>query len=343
MPVDGAASFLNWARTLPKLELHLHLEGAIPHDALWQLICKYGGDPAVPNRQALPARFRYRDFPHFIETWIWKNEFLRSYEDFTLIAEAMAADLRGQNIRYAECFFSPTRFAHHGLTVAGLAQAIRAGLDRVSGIQVRLIADLVRDHGPERADATLSEVAEVAAESGIAGIGIGGSEHAYPPAPFAQVYERARRLGLRTSAHAGEAAGVDSVRDAVEILRVDRVGHATRAEEDPAVVDLLAATRVALEMCPLSNRATGTVTDIADHPVRRYFERGLNVTINTDDPHMFGNSMADEYVLLHDTFGFSRDDIRRTVLNAIDASWQDDASRETLRRSFTSDPVWQAA
>ena len=112
-------------------------------------------------------------------------------------------------------------------------------------------------------------------EAGILGIGIGGSEHLYPPEPFAPVYEAARKAGLRTGAHAGEAAGAASVRGAVEVLRVDRLGHALRAEEDEAVVDLLARTRVALELCPLSNLATGVIERIEDHPVRRYWERGL--------------------------------------------------------------------
>jgi adenosine deaminase len=100
---------MNWFERVPKVELHLHLEGAIPHDALWELVQKYGGDPSVPNLKALERRFEYRDFPHFIETWVWKNGFLREYEDFTLIAEAVARDLAGQNIRYAEAFFLAIR------------------------------------------------------------------------------------------------------------------------------------------------------------------------------------------------------------------------------------------
>ena len=105
----------SWFERVPKVELHLHLEGAIPHDALWQLVQKYGGDPSVPDLEALERRFEYQDFSHFIETWIWKNRFLREYEDFTLIAEAVARDLAGQNIRYVEAFFSPSDFFHHGL------------------------------------------------------------------------------------------------------------------------------------------------------------------------------------------------------------------------------------
>ena len=120
---ETQAEFRRWLEALPKAELHLHLEGAIPLDALWQLIEKYGGDETVPDRAALRQRLTYADFPAFIETWIWKNGFLREYDDFTFIAEAMARELVRQNIRYAETFFSPSRFADQGLTAQGLADA----------------------------------------------------------------------------------------------------------------------------------------------------------------------------------------------------------------------------
>ena len=137
--------------TMPKVELHLHLEGAIPLDALWTLMEERGGDPGVPSPEALAARFAYHDFAHFIETWVWKNRYLDSYRAFEFIAEAVACDLARQHIVYAEAFFSPTDFAQHGLSPQGLATAIRRGLDRVPQIRVALIADLVRDTGPERA------------------------------------------------------------------------------------------------------------------------------------------------------------------------------------------------
>src|SRR5687768_9353854 len=124
----------SWYERIPKIELHLHLEGAIPHEALWELACKYGGDPEVPDVEALVRRFDYRDFPHFIETWIWKNGFIREYDDFTLIAEAVARDLAAQKIRYVEAFYSPRDFARHGLGEQGITEAIRRGLDRVPQI-----------------------------------------------------------------------------------------------------------------------------------------------------------------------------------------------------------------
>jgi adenosine deaminase len=332
---------MNWFERVPKVELHVHLEGAIPHTTLWQLVQKYGGDPSVPSLEALEQRFQYRDFAHFIRMWTWKNGFLREYEDFSLIAEATARDLSRQNIRYVEAFYSPTDFARHGLGTLGLTEAIRAGLSRVPEIEVSLVADLVRDSEPERASVTLSEVNE-ARELGVIGIGIGGAEHDHPPEPFAGVYQEARRLGLRTSAHAGEAAGADSIWGALCALRVDRIGHGTRAREDEALLDYLAEREIPLEMCPLSNVRTAVVPSLFEHPIRPYFERGIAVTVNTDDPKMFGNSLAQEYALLESELGFSRDEIRALILNGIRNSWLPESKKRTLFETFRSDPVWLA-
>lgn len=335
------SSTLSWYQHLPKVELHLHLEGAIPLDALWQLIQKYGGDPSVPTLEALKQRFVYRDFKHFIDTWVWKNNFLRHYEDFTIIAEAVARNMARQNIRYAEVFFSPPDFARHGLETQGLAQAIRTGLNRVSEVEIALIPDVVRDFGPERAARTVEEAAEVK-ELGVIGIGLGGSEDAYPPEPFAPIFERARQLGLHTTAHAGEAAGAGSIWGAIRSLKVERIGHGTHAEEDEALLAYFAEHNIPLEMCPISNVRTGSVDSLADHPIRRYFERGLLVTVNTDDPMMFGNSLAEEYQALAQVLGFSREDIRALILQAIRASWQSDDEKQALIAAFQRDPAWAA-
>lgn len=331
---------MDWFERVPKVELHLHLEGAIPLDALWLLVCKYGGDPAVPDRAALARRFRYRDFPHFIETWNWKNGFLRRYEDFTTIAEAVARDLAAQNVRYAEVFFSPTDFARHGLRVGPLAGAIRAGLERVPQIEVALVADLVRDTGPAQAAITLRQVSE-ARDQGIVGVGIGGSEQVFPPEPFAPVYEEARRMGFRTCAHAGEAAGPESVWGAIRALKVDRIGHGTRAIEDPALLDHLAERKIPIEMCPLSNVRTGVVPAIEAHPIRRFFERGIPVTVNTDDPKMFGNALAEEYRLLERRLGFTRDEIRTLILEGVRSSWLPEERKGQFVEAFHRDPAWQ--
>jgi adenosine deaminase len=328
----------DWFDTLPKVELHLHLEGAIPIAALWTLLQKYGGDPDVPDEEALQTRFAYRDFPHFIETWMWKNGFLREYEDFTMIAEAVARDLASQSIRYVEAHYSPPDFARHGLEPQQLTHAIRSGLDRVPGIEIALIADLCRSSSIPDTERRLDALLEVR-DLGVVGIGIGGSEHQWPPEPFAPVYKRARRAGFHLTAHAGEAAGPASIWGAIRELGVERIGHGTRASEDPALLEYLVETKLPLEMCPISNVRTGVVPSLSEHPVRDYFDRGIIVTISTDDPKMFGTSLAEEYRSLATTHGFTREEIRRLLVNAIDSSWMPDGRKAALRKELEQQPV----
>jgi adenosine deaminase len=315
--------------TLPKVELHVHLEGSIPIATLWALVCKYGGDSEVPDQQALERRFVYRGFAHFIDTWVWKNGFLREYEDFELVAEAVARDWAAQHIVYSEAFYSPRDFARHGLQTQRLTESIRHGLDRVPQIRVALVADLIRDFGPDVAAETLAEIHEVK-DQGVIGVGIGGSEQEFPPEPFAPVFERARRLGFKTSAHAGEAAGPQSVWGAIRALQVDRIGHATRAIEDPALVAYLARHRIPLELCPLSNVCTGAIRDVARHPARQFVDLGIPVSINTDDPKMFGNSLADEYATLVAAGGFSEAEIPGLLAGAVATSWLKDTEKTEL-------------
>jgi adenosine deaminase len=331
---------MTWYDRVPKVELHVHLEGAIPHEALFALIQKYGGDPSVPDVPALAKRFEYKDFPQFIEAWSWQNQFLREYEDFTHVAELTARDMAKQSIRYAEAFFSPSLFVRRGLAVQEVAQAVRAGLSRVPEIEIALVADLVRDYGPESEMVTLAQLKEVKG-LGIVGIGIGGSEHEYPPAPFNGLYEEARSIGFHTNAHAGEAAGAHSIWDAIRELGVERIGHGTRAWEDPELVEYLVDHRIPLEMCPISNVRTNVVGSLREHPIRRYFKAGMAVTVNTDDPKMFQTRLADEYRLLEQECGWTKAEICRLILSAIESSWLLDERKMSLAAEFRKDPAWK--
>jgi adenosine deaminase len=267
-------------------------------------------------------------------------QFLREYEDFTLNAEAVARDLASQNIRYAEAFYLPPDFVKHDLQLQRLTEAMRAGLKRVPEIEIALIADLVRDLGPENAAVTLAQVGELR-NLGVIGIGLGGSEQRFPPEPFKKVYSQARRLGLHTTAHAGEAAGPESLWGAIRTLQVERIGHGVRAIEDEKLLAYLADTRLPLELCPLSNVRTGVVKSIDEHPARKLFERGLFITINSDDPKMFGNSLAEEYRLLEERLGFSRPELRTLILNAIFASWLPPERKLAMQTQFCADPAWR--
>ncbi len=308
----------------PKVELHLHLEGAIPPDVLWQLVSSYGGDPAVPDRTALGSHLQYTSFPHFIDTWWWMTGFLRTSEDFEMVAERVAADLARQNIIYAEASFSPSDFERHGLSPQEMALAIRRGLDKVSGTQVVLNCDLVRDTGPERAAQTLQAALEVAGEADIRGITIGGSEQDCPPEQFASIYRSAAAAGLRLTAHAGEAAGPGSVRGALDALGVERIGHGVRAVEDPTLLDRLVRDQVPLEVCPTSNIRTGVVSGWKGHPVGKLLEAGAYVTLSSDDPTFFHTSVAAELRMVAERF---RGDPLELTRKAVAASWMTAAER----------------
>jgi adenosine deaminase len=333
---------MNWYENLPKIELHIHLEGAIPHHALFNLIQKYGGDPAIPDEEALSRRFEYKDFSQFLDTWQWKNQYLREYEDFTHIAELTARDMADQKIRYAEMFFSPSIFARAGLDARELALAVRKGLSRVPEIEIALIADLVRDYGPESEMKTLTALSDVR-DCGIIGIGIGGSEHLFPPDLFESLFRRARSLGFKTNAHAGEGAGPQSVWGALKKLRVHRIGHGTRVYEDQELLEFIANQKIPLELCPMSNVRTGAVKSIREHPIRKYFEHGLKISVNTDDPKMFNTSLAEEYRRLSEDCGFSRPEICEIILSGIRSSWLTENKKKSLAAEFVRDPSWTKA
>ena len=330
----------SWYHDIPKVELHVHLEGSIPLNTLWELVQKYGGDPTVPDRSALEKRFVYTDFAHFIETWVWKNRYIRSLADFTLIAEAVARDYAAQNIIYVEAHYSPTDFRGLGLSISDITQAIRTGLDRCSETTVLLICDVVRDSPIERAMQTVHEVATLR-HLGVVGIGLGGSEQSHPPEPFAPVFALARSYGLHTTVHAGEAAGPASIWGALRALEPERIGHAGRASEDAALIEYYVEQKIALECCPLSNVRTNIYPSVAAHPVGMFIARGMRVTINTDDPKMFHNTLADEYAALVAAYGLSKADICHTIDTAVDVSWLSQAERADLRARLHANPHWQ--
>ncbi len=250
----------------------------------------------------------------------------------------MAADLARQNIVYAEAFYSPGDFASCGLQPQRLTEAIRRGLaQQNAAVTVSLVADLVRNYGPERGLRWLREIDEVK-HLGVVGIGIGGSEQAFPPEPYAAVYREARERGFRTSAHAGEAAGPESVWGALRWLEVDRIGHGTRAIEDAQLVALLAERRVPIEACPISNLRTGVVPSLDRHPIKSLFDAGVVVTVNTDDPKMFNTSLEDEYEALATSLGFTWTELTALNDHALAAAWCGEEEKRRLSALIRQGP-----
>lgn len=315
---------------LPKTELHLHLEGAIPVEALWELIKKYKGDRDLGNIDNVREKFKYKDFRDFLDVWIWKDQFIREYEDCTFFAEAVANDLKLQNIKYVEMYFTPIIYLEKNLKTSLVIEAFKKGFKKHSdGIVINLIADLCRNCTLETVDSVLDEIIELK-ESSILGIGLGGDEKNYPPHIFKDSFKKAKDHGLMTTAHAGEVAGNESIWGAIKELRVDRIGHGIRAYEDAKLLDYLKETQLPLEMCPLSNLCTRVVKNIKEHPVKQYFDMGLNISVNTDDPKMFNNSLAEEYFTLINKLGFNLSDIKKIVCNTINSSWCKESIKEEL-------------
>ncbi|MEZ7891879.1 MAG: adenosine deaminase [Candidatus Wallbacteria bacterium] len=324
---------MEFYKIMPKIELHLHMEGAIPYSALFQLIQKYGGNEEIKSPENLEHRFIFKNFAHFIEQWVWKNQFIREYEDFRFIAENVAKDLKRQNVKYAEMFISPSDFKKCGLYCQKIIEEVYKGISAVSGIDISLIIDLVRDFGADNALKTLNEINEMK-KFGIIGIGLGGSEHEYPPELFSEVFETARNMGFKTTVHSGEACGAESVKKAVEFLKPDRIGHAVNAAYDNALLKKIAELKIPVELCPISNIKTGAIKSAEFYPIEKFIEYGIPFSINTDDPKMFGNSLADEYMLIEKKLGCGHTGMANFILNSIDTTWLSKDKKDALKICF---------
>jgi|WetSurMetagenome_2_1015567.scaffolds.fasta_scaffold25386_2 adenosine deaminase len=325
-----------WVREMPKVELHLHLEGAFTLETLLRLIRKHEPSTSLRSVDDLRGRFIYADFSGFIDTWNWKNGYFRAGQDFELSAYHTLEALSRQNVLYVEPFFSPWDFRNNGPGMEEITESILAGCVRANrdfGIQWNLIADINREHGPEEGMSRIEQVLRYR-DRGVIGIGLGGREKEFPAGAFADVYARAARHNLLLTAHAGEADGPASIWAALDGLHVHRIGHGIRACEDDSLVAALAERRVPLEVCVTSNVKTGVVPSLALHPVRTLFERQLCITINSDDPTMFDCSVTGEYLLLLDHLGFSIADIKTLSLNGVLASALDVSAKHRLSSRF---------
>jgi len=286
---------------LPKGELHLHLEGTIRPQTAVELAARHGVS-VTPEEAA--RRYQFSNFAGFIETFKWVTSFLRDPEDYALITRSALEDLGRQNVVYAEITISAGVMLRRMQNVEANFEAIRetAGSVIFNRLRTGWILDATRQFGP---DAAL-EVARVAAKlerSGVVAFGMGGDELAFPAVNFRHAFDLARSSGLHVVCHAGEIGGPESVRDAVEILGAERIGHGIAVMNDPALADALATRHVVLENCIASNVATGALAkqtgkaeaSFADHPLPKLLARGSLVTLSTDDPGIFHTDLLTEY------------------------------------------------
>ena len=312
-----------WLRGLPKAELHLHLEGSITPETLVELSLR--NDPTPLTLAEARAVYSYHDFPSFLLCFKQVTTRLHSPADYELITYNMLRDLAAQGVRHTEVYISiGILYWQNRLDVDEVMHAIESGrlrAERDFNISLLWIIDAVRHFGLEACARVFQKAAELRKTyPSIIGIGIGGDEARGPAHEFRELYAEARANGLHLLCHAGESTGPQSIWAALNI-GAERIGHALSAQEDPDLIEVLVQRQIPLELNITSNLRTGCCPSLDAHPVKLYFEEGLMVTLNSDDPPFFGATLLDEYLLAHRTFEFPLDQLRELAANSIEASF----------------------
>ena len=314
--------------TLPKAELHLHIEGTLEPELMFELADRNGVRLSYPDVDAVRRAYVFDDLQSFLDVYYAGCSVLVTEQDFADLTRAYLERAAADGVRHAEIFFDPQTHTDRGIpletVVAGITTALAAGA-RDLGVTSELILCFLRHLSADAAMATL--VAALPYRDQIVAVGLDSSEAGHPPADFRAVFDRARAEGFLTVAHAGEEGPAEYVREALDLLHVRRVDHGVRCLEDPALVDRLVAEQVPLTVCPLSNVKLAVVPDLAAHPLRRMLEAGLCVTVNSDDPAYFGGYVAENYRASAEALGLTDADLLRLARNSFTAAFLDDATR----------------
>jgi adenosine deaminase/aminodeoxyfutalosine deaminase len=323
-PTSTLESFL--AR-LPKVELHLHLEGSVRPETLRELARRKGWRRRARTAYWIWRRtrqsFRYGSFQEFLVAFGAATLLLETPQDYALATTRLLEWLKAQNVKYAEVTFSAGVILWKKQSVEAVFNAVSEAAEKAQarlGLRVNWIFDAVRHFGTEHVRQVLEWAARFRSQ-GVVALGIGGDEVRGPAELFREIYREAREAGLHLTAHAGETVGPESIRQAVELLGAERIGHGLTAVRAPEVMALLRDRRIPLEVCLTSNLATGQLRRLEDHPLRQFLESGLIVTLNSDDPAMFGTSLEGEFALAAKHFGLTREEIVRLCENAIRATF----------------------
>ncbi|MHA1962942.1 MAG: adenosine deaminase [Candidatus Thorarchaeota archaeon] len=325
-------------RALPKVELHVHTLGSLQPSTLLSIIKEDGIDAPYNTVEDIVQRFQYTDFVRFIEVYWEIVGYITDERHFEHITFDMLKKCSECNTRYVEASFSPRDHLQHSLDFSKMVSAINRGIDRARemfGIETNIRIDLVRSSTQDEAMEVLDYIERN--PYNIVSIDIGGNETKFPPKPFAEAYVRAREMGLHLVAHAGEAAGPQSIWDAIEFLSVERIGHGVTARDDPKLLVFLKEKQIGIEMAPISNVRTGVVKSIQDHPIREFYDKGLLVTVNSDDPSLFHTDLNNEYLQIHEHLGFSIQELFQLSMNGIETSFINDSQKIELRESFASE------
>jgi aminodeoxyfutalosine deaminase len=283
--------------TYPKIELHVHLEGTVRAPTLLEIARRNDYPLPADTIEGLAKLYEFRDFEHFIETWILTTHAMRTADDFRQVVVDYAAEAASHGAVYLEAIFSPAERISRGVDWDEIFSGYCDGAqeaEELHGVTVRLTPDIYRGATIETAE-TVVRYSAAYHERGVVGVGLGGLEAQYPPGPYAGVFALAKAEGLGSVPHAGEHAGPESIRGALDALGADRIRHGIRAVEDPALLQELAARTIVCDVAPISNVRTGAVSSLAEHPLPKLVAAGVRCSISTDDPAMFDTDLQREY------------------------------------------------
>ena len=306
-------------RQLPKAELHLHLEGAVDPATLLELRKRHKESTTLAETEAL---YRYTDFPSFLMAFKEVSAHLRGPEDYEFVTYRLMQQLKEENVLHAEVYVAVGVCLYRKQDFAAIFEGLERGRARGArdfGVSLLWIFDATRHFGVEDAQKVF-ELAVRYKDRHVIGVGIGGDEIKAPPELFRGVYAYAEDNGLRLTAHAGETGPPESVWGALN-LHAERIGHGVTAVQDPDLIEELAYRQVPIEICLTSNLRTGACKSAAEHPVKNYFDNGVMITLNTDDPGLFSTSLAREYQFAQDTYGFTDEHLRELARNSFEASF----------------------
>lgn len=333
MPVSA-----EWIRQLPKVELHVHVEGSIRPETVLRLAEKNGISLPATDVDGLRHWYEFRDFAHFVEVYIKVTECVRTVEDLEFVLREFIRGQAEQNIVYTEATYTASTVETRcGIPFAeqlGALQRARAWGKAELGVDVQFVLDIVRGDRPERAMQVMRWVADSLGQ-GVCALGIAGFE-SRGTIIYREVFAEAQRLGIPVTAHAGETEGAWSVAETLDITGAHRIGHGIRSIEDADLLQRLRDEKVVLEVCPTSNVCLGVVPLLSQHPLPKLIEAGVAVTVNSDDPPMFGTTLTDEWIRCAETFQWDEATILRLNETAIEAAFLDDEAKRSIPRPSRS-------
>ncbi len=324
-PVSDIEAFI---AGLPKAELHLHIEGSLEPELMFELAQR--NNVAIPydSVEAVRAAYDFSNLQDFLDIYYAGANVLLTARDFEDLTFAYFTRVAADNVRHAEIFFDPQTHTDRGVAFETVVEGIIAGMNRAEaelGVTSGLILSFLR-HLPEEAAFATLEMAKPYLDRFI-GVGLDSSEMGHPPSKFERVFAACRELGLKICAHAGEEGPPEYVHEALDLLKIDRMDHGNRAMEDEALVARLAAEQMTLTVCPLSNLKLCVVKDLKDHPIPNMLKKGLHVTLNSDDPSYFGGYVNDNYIQLAKAVGLTREQIIQIARNSFEGSFLPDEKK----------------